>query len=151
MMRNLLIETKNILAEHGHSLEDVTFIGCREFAIPLESFKTLADVEYDSGFGAQNVAEDLIVVGPYWWLERHEYDGSEWWEYKEKPQIPNRVKCPKSLFAQGVGWETLSCLCKEDGKEVADMAIEAFGKDTDVPSMEEFMYGQDMGSPEDGR
>lgn len=21
------------------------------------------------------------------WFERHEYDGSEWWEYKEKPAV----------------------------------------------------------------
>ena len=33
---------------------------------------------------ALEVAEDLVVVGDNWWIERHEYDGNEWWEYKEK-------------------------------------------------------------------
>lgn len=41
----------------------------------------------------------------------------------------------------------------EEAFEALNMAIEALssGEDTDVPSMEEFMCGQDMGSPEDGR
>ena len=49
-----------------------------------ENFKEVANVEYDSGFGSPQVAEDLIIMGSDFWLERHEYDGSEWWEYKNK-------------------------------------------------------------------
>ena len=26
------------------------------------------------------------------WIERGEYDGSEWWEYRECPSIPDELK-----------------------------------------------------------
>ncbi len=43
--------------------------------------------KYDNGFGGQN------LYGTIWytdgtWSERGEYDGSEWWEHRECPQIP---------------------------------------------------------------
>ena len=53
-----------------------------------EEFEVLADKHYDSGFGSPEVNEYLIIVGKDWWLERHEYDGSEWWEYKTMPKKP---------------------------------------------------------------
>lgn len=45
------------------------------------------DFEYDSGYGGQR------LFGTIWyedgtWSERGEYDGSEWWEHRECPQIP---------------------------------------------------------------
>ena len=45
------------------------------------------DFEYDSGYGGQR------LFGTIWyedgtWSERGEYDGSEWWEHRERPQIP---------------------------------------------------------------
>jgi hypothetical protein len=45
------------------------------------------DFDYDSGYGGQN------LFGTIWysdgtWSERGEYDGSEWWEHRERPQIP---------------------------------------------------------------
>ena len=85
---NLLKETKRKLNEYDKSLEDIKWVGCTNFTIPLENFMNCADIEYDDGYGAQEVAIDLIVVGEGWWLERHEYDGSEWWEYKELPHKP---------------------------------------------------------------
>ena len=33
-----------------------------------------------------------MVVGNNWWLERHEYDGSEWWEYKQFPVKPEETR-----------------------------------------------------------
>jgi hypothetical protein len=33
----------------------------------------------------------LEIVGDDWWLERHEYDGAEWWEYKTKPSMPESI------------------------------------------------------------
>ena len=38
------------------------------------------------------MAEDLVVVGDNWWIERRDYDGSEWWEYKEKPKQISKIK-----------------------------------------------------------
>lgn len=42
------------------------------------------DFEYDQGYGGQ------YLYGYIWyadgtWSERGEYDGSEWWEHKERP------------------------------------------------------------------
>ncbi len=44
------------------------------------------DQEYDSGYGGQE------LFGTIWytdgtWSTRGEYDGSEWWEYNECPEI----------------------------------------------------------------
>ena len=65
----------------------------------------LADVEYDDGFGGQTVAKDLLVVGDGWWLERNEYDGSEWWEFRRPPQKPDKVRDVVTLM--GKYWATL--------------------------------------------
>jgi len=56
-----------------------------------EEFLDRLDFEYDAGYGGQE------LFGTIWleegtWLERGEYDGSEWWEYKECPQIPDELK-----------------------------------------------------------
>jgi hypothetical protein len=44
------------------------------------------DFRYDSGFGGQELF-GYVVFDDNSWLERHEYDGSEWWEYKQCPSI----------------------------------------------------------------
>jgi hypothetical protein len=48
------------------------------------------DVEYDSGYGTQE------LYGTIWyedgtWSERCEYDGSEWWLHQECPDIPDNL------------------------------------------------------------
>jgi len=48
------------------------------------------DFEYDSGYGGQE------LYGTVWfedntWAERGEYDGSEWWNYKSVPEIPEEL------------------------------------------------------------
>lgn len=77
-----------------------------------ENFEKIAKKsDYDSGFGAARVAEDLVVVGDNWWIERHEYDGNEWWEYKEKPKQTNEIKEIWNLA--GGMWDTLAELNEE--------------------------------------
>lgn len=39
---------------------------------------------YDSGYGGQELF-GWVVFKDGTWLERGEYDGSEWWAYKEPP------------------------------------------------------------------
>lgn len=56
----------------------------------LESFLESLDFEYDAGFGSQE------LFGTVWledgtWLTRAEYDGSEWWEYRKLPEIPEEL------------------------------------------------------------
>lgn len=80
-MTNLLKETTSVLTEHGKTLGDIEWIGSDDGYITLETFTKLADVEYDAGYGAAEVAQDLVIVGKDFYMVRGEYDGSEWWEY----------------------------------------------------------------------
>lgn len=89
--RNLKYETIKILSKYDKMPQDIKWVGCNSFKIPIEEFWKLADRIYDAGYGGQEVAKDLIVVGDNWWLERHEYDGAEWWEYKELPPEPKKT------------------------------------------------------------
>ena len=46
---------------------------------------------YDNGYGTQE------LFGVVWfkdgsWLERDEYDGSEWWQLKKSPTLPERME-----------------------------------------------------------
>ena len=55
-----------------------------------ENFLKSIDFNYNSGYGRQE------LFGTLWfedgtWLERGEYDGSEWWEYKKTPEIPDQI------------------------------------------------------------
>lgn len=102
---NLLNETIEELEKNGKSMNDVVFIGCESFGITKEQFISLANKEYDNGIGAQEVAQDLIVRGNDFWLERREYDGSEWWKFQTLPRIPDKVKHIDSLFCDG--WKCL--------------------------------------------
>lgn len=84
---NLLTETEEILENHSLTPGDVQWVGSRngKYAISWYEFSKLANKEYDEGYGGTNVVDDLVVVGKDWWMERHEYDGSEWWEFKQIP------------------------------------------------------------------
>ena len=48
------------------------------------------DFEYDSGYGGQNLFGTIWYVDGTW-SERGEYDGSEWWEYHQCPNIPGEL------------------------------------------------------------
>ena len=102
---NLKDETLAILKDYGKTKEDVLWVGCNKFKLPIDLFWKLADKNYHAGFGGQEVAIDLLVVGRDWWLERHEYDGSEWWEFKTIPVEPKKTKQVNTLMP-GL-WDTL--------------------------------------------
>lgn len=114
---NLLEETIEALADENKTLDDIIAIGNSEYSMTVEEFIKLANTEYDSGFGSPEVAMDLFLVGEDFWLERYEYDGSESWEFKRKPEIAVDGKKIKHLTtgqleaATGedlVGWVTIS-------------------------------------------
>lgn len=49
------------------------------------------DFEYDNGYGMQ------VLYGTIWmddntWIDRGEYDGSEWWQWMFMPDIPGHLK-----------------------------------------------------------
>ena len=101
MKKNLLKETLEALWQHGKKSSDVKWCGTENGWCTWDEFAAVADVEYESGYGATKVAKDLVIVGEDWWLERREYDGSEWWEFKTLPTKPKTQRVPqviKTLF-----------------------------------------------------
>lgn len=90
-MANLREETINILKSNGKSIQDIEWIGTRNFKVPFDSELNILNIDYYSGYGSAEIMEDLIIVGKDFWLERREYDGSEWWAFMEFPKVPNSV------------------------------------------------------------
>jgi hypothetical protein len=92
------------LKENGKKESDVLWVGrdyikgygeTREhiaYKSSWEDFCSKANFRYDAGFGGNEIPMDLIVVGKDFWLERHEYDGSEWWEFKAMPTEPEETR-----------------------------------------------------------
>lgn len=66
-------EQRVICLEPEHTEEDA-----------IEFLKKL-DFEYDNDFGMQYVY-GIIMFNDNTWLERDEYDGSEWWDPREIPE-----------------------------------------------------------------
>lgn len=54
----------------------------------LEVFLKKIDFEYDSGYGSQELFGTIWYNDGVTWSQRGEYDGSEWWEVMERPEIP---------------------------------------------------------------
>ena len=92
-MANLLEETKEILELHSKTFDDIIFVGDKSdhTKMTVKEFLEHANVEYNDGYGLEEINTDLILVGKDFWLERHEYDGSEWWEYKSMPNVNDFV------------------------------------------------------------
>lgn len=108
-MTNLLEETLQKLKSNGKSKKDVLWCGSSEFGyFSFNHFIKVANFEYDDGYGSPKVAEDLVIVGKDFWLERHEYDGSEDWRYKKIPKKPEKMRKPLMLHTDGLGWNTLT-------------------------------------------
>jgi hypothetical protein len=113
---NLLTETREAIEESGHTPDDIVFIGSEASGhqCTWDEFCRLADVEYDAGYGASEVAMDLVVVfrdGAKLW--RGEYDGSEWWEFSRPFKRPTEAKPITRLTTVGtrhVGWRSLADL-----------------------------------------
>ena len=102
---NFYEETIDVLKDKGKTMDDVVWIGGNSFEMPKENFIELARKQiYDSGYGGQEMPRDIKIVGKDFWLERAEYDGSEWWEYKEFPIRPNEIKIVTKLSG---AWDVL--------------------------------------------
>lgn len=89
-MKNLLEETLKVLRDRGKDVGDVEFVTLKDSYTDFPAFIGLAGtINYDNGYGGAEIPMYLKIVGDGWWLERAEYDGSEWWEYKEIPVRPS--------------------------------------------------------------
>lgn len=79
---NLWTETIETLRINGKDWEDVLRVGTKEGYISKDLYKKLSrDTDYDNGYGASKVAEDLIIEGKGFRMVREEYDGNEWWNF----------------------------------------------------------------------
>lgn len=98
-MKNLLEETISKLNSEQKTLDDIEFISLDDEYIPLEVFKNIANKSYYSGYGESEINKSLMIVGKDWWLERYDYDGCEWWEFKQLPVKPTTEhKNPRYMF-----------------------------------------------------
>lgn len=94
---NLLNELKERLEEVNKTIDDIKWVGTTDFKVDIETFLKLADTEYDDGYGQQEVAPDLLIVGDDWYIDRREYDGSEWFEFHKKIEEPTEILEIKAL------------------------------------------------------
>lgn len=106
---NLLKETIRDIESSGHTIENIIFIGSEDsgHCCSWDEFMIIANVDYDSGFGMQYIASDLIIVfsdGSKMW--RGEYDGAEEWVYSKPFVMPAIKKGMSSVI--GDGWQDLS-------------------------------------------
>jgi hypothetical protein len=117
-MANLLKETQNILEWSGKTPADVLWVGSfdGEYTITWAEFEQLANIEYDSGYGGQEIANDLVVVGNDWWLTRSEYDGSEGWHFNTKPQAGEGKSFNRVTDPEGACWASIEEMNRPGGK-----------------------------------
>lgn len=119
---NLLEETLEALREAGKSPADVLWVGSRDgaYAVSWDEFCAIArNTEYEKDSGAPEIAWDLVIAGDGWWLERREYDGSEWWEFKTTPAKRLDAK-PFSLvrhIPRVYEWWGLESINEKDGRK----------------------------------
>jgi hypothetical protein len=125
-MANLLTDTEAVLAASDKTWGDVRWIGSRDgtLTMSVESFRRFADLHYDKGFGAAEVATDLVIVGDGWWMTRGEYDGSEWWDFQTSPVLAPDAK---EISGPVVGsyWPSLADLQNPDDEHHAPRSPEA--------------------------
>ena len=55
-----------------------------------EKFLESLNFEYDSGYGSQEL-HGFVWFSDGSWMERSEYDGSEWWVHKSRPELPKEL------------------------------------------------------------
>jgi hypothetical protein len=93
-MENLHNETVRCLHENGKKGEDVLFVTDGTTFCSWETFKENSKFSYDDGYGGNEIDLQLKIVGEGGWLERSEYDGSEWWTFKTLPCKPKTQDVP---------------------------------------------------------
>ena len=112
-MINFWEETMDALKDNGKTFDDVEWIGGNDFEISKENFKRISNFIYDDGYGSQEVAKDIKLVGKDFMLIRWEYDGSEGWEYiKIKPtgiikEVNNLAESEAELYWSCRGYDDI--------------------------------------------
>lgn len=115
---NFLEETKSILKINNRKPSDVLWIGSSDgkYAISWDIFESIANIDYDSGFGGQEIAYDIVIVGKDWWMERSEYDGAENWCFKSIPTKSKKSKIFSKVKYPGNSWLSVKEANQQGGK-----------------------------------
>lgn len=122
---NAVKEIKDKCSEIEKTTSDIDWIGSRDgqMAMNWNDFeRKFSNVEYDDGYGWPELAQDLVVIfNDKSWLEREEYDGAEWWEYKKCPVLISKGDFDYiDTNSTGCnGWSTLNDIkdWKEEGHD----------------------------------
>jgi hypothetical protein len=80
-----------VLSEYTYDFDKVIHLPMYYTAEMYDKFLVDLDFDYDEGYGAQRLMGTIWLVNGDW-IERGEYDGSEWWQYKTCPEIPDYLK-----------------------------------------------------------
>lgn len=115
---NLYEELIRELKNNNLKVWDIKQIRFTEHFVDTQEFLEVAKkTDYDSGFGGQEIPEDLIVLGDDWWLSRGEYDGSEWFHFNRQPKLlTNQYKNLEKLTCDR-SWVTFADMLYELEKE----------------------------------
>ena len=83
------IKDRQVKFVYIHFGKDFALDEQKIFSGKLGEVFPMLNFSYDNGYGWQ------YLYGTIWyedgtWSERGEYDGSEWWEHRQCPEIPNK-------------------------------------------------------------
>lgn len=91
---DLLQATLKILCDNSKTPDDVLWVGTiagfldKSHRFTWEEFASKANFVYHFGYGQIEILHNLIIVGKDFWLDRCDWDGSEWWEFNQIPSNP---------------------------------------------------------------
>jgi len=107
--KNLLEETIEILKANGKTPNDVRWVGDGKKFTTWKNFEAISNFRYYAGYGGNEIAGSLLICGDDFWLERGEYDGSEWWEFRTTPEIPleksTLISVKNEDYRDSIEWE----------------------------------------------
>ena len=98
---NIIYELDEEINASGHTPHDIKWLALNygSYKTPyirlkptegLEGYNQAVElyslIDYNDGFGSQELG-GIIVFNDGSWLDRREYDGSEWWEFQQTPKI----------------------------------------------------------------
>lgn len=75
--------------------ENKIFLRTDHTPTEYEEFLRKIDREYESGYGTQELFGEIWLTNGEW-IQRHEYDGSEYWDHMSRPDIPERCRGPST-------------------------------------------------------
>lgn len=109
---NLWEETIEKLQENGYIFDDVIAIYGEDFQITKENFEEIAkETDYNDGYGCQEIAKDLTILGKDFIMIRENYDGAEWWRMILIPDVSSsnkNIKYVNSLIINSIFKTTLN-------------------------------------------